>query len=153
MHRPRQLSTTTATSGRTGTTPHAPPWRPSARKGEDCGLLQTRHLHRLLLARPDRLVGVRRYDVEETYDLREIVAIDDSELMRFARVVRYEGDAFTGCIYLEELHGEEAEQAAMDLELSYEEWCEPLEGQGVRAVDRRGRHVGELRSANMGVCP
>jgi hypothetical protein len=42
--------------------------------------------------------------------------------------VRYEGDAFTGCICLEELHGEEAEQAAMDLELSYEEWCEPLEG-------------------------
>lgn len=77
---------------------------------------------------PDRLVRVRRYDVEETYDLGEIVALDDSELMRFARVVRYEGDAFTGCICLEELHGEEAEQAAMDLELSYEEWCDPLEG-------------------------
>ena len=33
---------------------------------------------------PDRLVRVRRYDVEETYDLGEIVAIDDSETSRSA---------------------------------------------------------------------
>lgn len=75
----------------------------------------------------DGLIRVRRYDVEETYDLGEILTITDDELMGFARVVRYEGDVFTGCICLEELHGEEAEQAAKDLELSYEDWCDPLD--------------------------
>ncbi|WP_277987640.1 hypothetical protein [Nocardioides aromaticivorans] len=29
---------------------------------------------------------------------------------------------------LEELKGEDAEQAAEDLALSYEDWCDPLDG-------------------------
>lgn len=76
---------------------------------------------------PDGLIRVRRYDVEGTYDVGEIVTITDDELMGFARVVRYEGDVFTGYICLQELHGAEAEQAAKDLELSYEDWCDPLD--------------------------
>ncbi|GAA3644807.1 hypothetical protein GCM10022237_00300 [Nocardioides ginsengisoli] len=47
--------------------------------------------------------------------------------MGFARIVSYEGDAFAGYICLEELHGEEAEQAAKGLELPYEDWCDPLD--------------------------
>ena len=78
---------------------------------------------------PDRhgFIRVRRYDVEETYDVGEIVTITDDERMGFARVVMYEGDAFTGYICLQELHGAEAEQAAKDLEFSYEDWCDPLD--------------------------
>ena len=75
----------------------------------------------------DGLIRVRRYDVEEAYDLGEIITITDDELMGFARVVRYEADADFGWICLEELHGEETDQAAKDLELSYEEWCDPLD--------------------------
>jgi len=76
---------------------------------------------------PDGLIRVRRYDVEEPYDVGEIVTITAHELMGFARVVRYEGDPFTGNICLEELHGEEAEQAAKDLELTYAHWCDPVD--------------------------
>ena len=78
---------------------------------------------------PDRdgLIRVRRYDVEETFDVGETITITDDELMGFARVVRYEGDVFTGWVCLQELHGEEAEQAAKDVELSYEDWCDPLD--------------------------
>lgn len=76
---------------------------------------------------PDGLIRVRRHVVEETYDVGEVIPITDDELMGFARVVRYEGDAFTGWICLQEIRGEEGEQAAKDLELSYEDWCDPLD--------------------------
>lgn len=76
---------------------------------------------------PDGLIRVRRYDAEETFDVGETITITDDEFMGFARVVRYEGDMFTGYLCLEELHGDDAEQAAKDLELSYEDWCDPLD--------------------------
>jgi len=41
--------------------------------------------------------------------------------------VKFEGDPETGWVCLQELLGEEAEQAARDLELSYEDWCDPLD--------------------------
>ena len=57
-----------------------------------------------------------------------VASIDDDEIMGFARVVRFEGDPATGWICLEQLVGEEADQAAVDLELSYEDWCDPGDG-------------------------
>lgn len=77
---------------------------------------------------PDGLLRVRRYQVEEAYDVGDIVSIDDDEIMGFARVVRFEGDPATGWICLEQLVGEEADQAAVDLELSYDDWCDPGDG-------------------------
>lgn len=76
---------------------------------------------------PDGFIRVRRYDVEETYDVGTIVPITDDEIMGFARVVRYEGDVLTGYIGLKELHGEDAEDAAEDLELSHEGWCDSVD--------------------------
>jgi hypothetical protein len=75
---------------------------------------------------PDGLIRVRRYDVEGTFDVGETITITDDELMGFARVVSYEGDVFTGYICLEELHGEEAEQASAELARPYDHWCDPL---------------------------
>ena len=75
---------------------------------------------------PDGLLRARRHELEEDYAIGEIVPVDDDEIMGFARVVRFEGDPATGWICLEQLVGEEADQAAVDLELSYEDWCDPL---------------------------
>lgn len=75
----------------------------------------------------DIRIRVRQYDVEETYDVGEIVTITDDELMGFARVVRYEGDVDLDWICLQELHGQAAEWAAKELELSVEDWCDPLD--------------------------
>ena len=72
---------------------------------------------------PDGLLRVWRYEVEEGYG---VGSIEEDEIMGFARVVRFEGDRATGWICLEQLVGEVADQTAVDLELSYEDWCDPL---------------------------
>jgi len=41
--------------------------------------------------------------------------------------VKFEDDPETRWVCFHELPGEEAEQAAKDLELSYEDWCEPTD--------------------------
>jgi hypothetical protein len=41
--------------------------------------------------------------------------------------VRFEGDPQTGWVCLHELKGDEAEQAAVALALSYKDWCDQLD--------------------------
>ncbi|WP_313554588.1 hypothetical protein [Miniimonas arenae] len=41
--------------------------------------------------------------------------------------MRFEGDSETGWVCLQELVGEEAQKAAKDLELSFDDWCDPLD--------------------------
>lgn len=41
--------------------------------------------------------------------------------------MKFEGDPETGWVCMKELVGEEAEQAARDLALSYGDWCDQLD--------------------------
>jgi hypothetical protein len=41
--------------------------------------------------------------------------------------VKFEGRPKAGWVCLQELLGEEAEQASKDLEFSYNDWCDPLD--------------------------
>jgi hypothetical protein len=75
----------------------------------------------------DGLIRARREDVFVPIEIGQVVSVDCDEVGGFARVVKFEGDAETGWVCLQELLGEEAEQAAKDLELSYEDWCDPLD--------------------------
>ena len=54
---------------------------------------------------PDGLLRVRRCEVEEAYDIGEVVSIDDDEIMGFARVMRLQGDPARSWICLEQLAG------------------------------------------------
>ena len=73
----------------------------------------------------DGNIRARREDVYCTVEVEQVVSVDCDELATFARVVRFEGCPETGTVLLQELHGEEWEQASEDLALSYEDWCEP----------------------------
>ncbi len=75
----------------------------------------------------DGLVRARREDVFVPVEIGQVVSVDCDEVGGFARVVKYERDAEAGWVCLRELVGEEAEQAAKDLELPYEDWCDPLD--------------------------
>lgn len=115
-------------------------------KGRTVGFPQTRHLHRPSSPNPHPFVRYRWYDVED-HD-PEIVAIDDMSPDSARQEVR--GYAFTA-IRLEELHGEEAEQAAIDL----------LPGEEQQSAEARQGNsggsawpaCGELGSHNMGCAP
>lgn len=74
---------------------------------------------------PGGLIRARRDDVFVSIEIGLVVSVDSDEVGGFARVVRFEGDSETGWVCLKELAGAEADQAAEDLELSYEDWCDP----------------------------
>lgn len=74
----------------------------------------------------DGLIRARREDVFFPVEIGQVVSVDCDEAGGFARVVKFEGDPRTGWVCVQELLGEEAEQAAKDLELSCEDWCDPL---------------------------
>lgn len=75
----------------------------------------------------DGLIRARREDVFVPVEIGQVVSIDCDEVGGFARVVKFEGDPEAGWVCLQELLGEEAEQAAKDLELAYGDWCDPLD--------------------------
>lgn len=75
----------------------------------------------------DGLIRAHREDVFIPVEIGQVVSVDCDETGGFARVVRFEGDSETGWVCLQELVGEEAEKAAKDLELSFDDWCDPLD--------------------------
>lgn len=74
---------------------------------------------------PDRLIRVRRYDIEEPVEIGQIVSVCDDECHGFARVVKFEGDPDMGFACLKELTGTEGEKLAEEREL---DWCDDLDG-------------------------
>lgn len=75
----------------------------------------------------DGLIRAHREDVFIPVEIGQVVSVDCDETGGFARVVRFEGDAETGWVCLQQLVKEEAEKAAKDLELSFDDWCDPLD--------------------------
>lgn len=75
----------------------------------------------------DGFIRARREDVFVPIEIGQIVSVDCDDVGGFARVVKFEDDPETRWVCFHELPGEEAEQAAKDLELSYEDWCEPTD--------------------------
>lgn len=71
----------------------------------------------------DGFIRAHRDGVCCPVEIGGIVSVDSDELGTFARVVRIEGSF----VYLRELTVDEREQAAKDLELSFDDWCDPLD--------------------------
>lgn len=75
----------------------------------------------------DGLIRARREDVFLPFEIGQVVSVDCDDVGGFARVVKFEGDRETGWVCLQEQAGEEAAQAAKDLQIPVEDWCDPLD--------------------------
>ncbi|WP_427385242.1 hypothetical protein [Janibacter sp. G56] len=69
--------------------------------------------------------------IRAEFDAVRLSAVKPSDVRAWCAKLKAEGraDSYVYALHarLEELQGEEAEQAAKGLELPYEDWCDPLD--------------------------